>query len=662
MLNDIRLSKKIGIAFGILAGLLLVVCLVAWHALNQASEGFTEYRTHARQANLCSELGASMLTVRMNAKDFIITHSDNDLAECRECVGKLQQVLTEAQDRLDEADQVAKMADVVAGVKDYEKNFDSLTKAVERQDKLWDEVLHIVGPRMLQNLRSLREAGANLNDAQWTLMAGATSEQLGAARTAVIKFLQTSDESLLDDASRELKRLQEQLAALDAVVKAPHRELVTSVRQDAKNYSDAFQESAQAVLAKNKLRTELDQIGPRVFENLNTLRQGIVAKQDQLGPKLQAAGRRAVGIMLAVGFGALLFAAVIAVVMTHSIVRPVRATVAMLKDIAQGEGDLTKRLEVQRRDEIGELARWFNLFVEKIQETIRQITGDAATLAGASTQLSATATQLASGAEETTNQSASVAAAAEQMSTSMQGIAAASEEMSSNVKVVASSVEQLTASISEVAKSAEQAASVASNAAELARVSNDRIGRLGSAADEIGKVIEVIQDIAEQTNLLALNATIEAARAGEAGKGFAVVATEVKELAKQTATATEDIRQRIEGIQSSTGDAVRAIGQIGEVIERVNEVSRTIASAVEEQSITTKEIAQNMAQTSSAAVVVSKGVTETASVSQEITRNLVGVDQAAKQSAQGAVQTQAAGRDLAQLAGQLQTLVAQFRA
>lgn len=192
-------------------------------------------------------------------------------------------------------------------------------------------------------------------------------------------------------------------------------------------------------------------------------------------------------------------------------------------------------------------------------------------------------------------------------------------------------------------------------------MSNEKIGQLGTAADQIGKVIEVIQDIAEQTNLLALNATIEAARAGRAGKGFAVVATEVKELAKQTAIATEDIRKRIEGIQSTTGDTVKAIGQISEVIHRVNEVSRTIASAVEEQSITTKEIAQNMAQTSSAAMLVSKGVTETASASQEITRNLVGVDQAAKQSAQGAAQTQVAGRELAELAGQLQTMVSQFR-
>ena len=164
----------------------------------------------------------------------------------------------------------------------------------------------------------------------------------------------------------------------------------------------------------------------------------------------------------------------------------------------------------------------------------------------------------------------------------------------------------------EIARNAEQASTIASGASELAQVSNETIARLGTSADEIGKVIDVIQDIADQTNLLALNATIEAARAGAAGNGFAVVATEVKELARKTAEATEDIRHRIQGIQSSTSEAVQAIGKISHVIDEVKDVSRTIASAVEEQSITTREIAQNVAETSKAAETVSVGVSQSA--------------------------------------------------
>jgi methyl-accepting chemotaxis protein len=351
----------------------------------------------------------------------------------------------------------------------------------------------------------------------------------------------------------------------------------------------------------------------------------------------------------------------ICLVIARSITRPINNTVRMLRDLAQGEGDLRQRLEVNTKDEIGELAQLFNTFVGKIQLAIKNIAGNAKTLAGASTELSATATQLAGGAEETTNQSATVASAAEEMAANMNNMAAASEQMTTNIKTVASATEQMTASITEIAKNAEQAATVAENAAQMAQSSNDSIGQLGSAADEIGKVIQVIQDIAEQTNLLALNATIEAARAGDAGKGFAVVATEVKELAKQTAEATEDIRKRIEGVQSSTSQAVKSIGQISDIIHQVNEISRTIASAVEEQSVTTKEIAQNVAQTSHAAETVSIGVTESASASKEITQNITGVDQAAKQTAEGAAQTQTAGEELSRLAEELQTLVHQFQ-
>ncbi len=343
---------------------------------------------------------------------------------------------------------------------------------------------------------------------------------------------------------------------------------------------------------------------------------------------------------------------------TNSIER----VVAALADISQGEGDLTRRLPVESNDEIGRLSQCFNAFVEKIQVTIRLIAENASTLAGASTELTATASQMAQGADASARESAAVAAAAEEMSVNMQSVSGSTDQMSSNVRVVAAAVEELTASIGEIAKSAEQAARVAGEAASLSSNSNMEILELGAAADQIGKVTEVIEEIAEQTNLLALNATIEAARAGESGKGFAVVATEVKELAKQTAAATEDIRRRIEGIQTSTGKTVTAIASISEVIEKVSDVSRTIASAVEEQSITTKEIAKNIAQTSSAAETVARGVSETALAGREISRNIVLVDQAAKQSANGASNTQEAGAELSRLAERLQGMVRQFKA
>jgi methyl-accepting chemotaxis protein len=343
------------------------------------------------------------------------------------------------------------------------------------------------------------------------------------------------------------------------------------------------------------------------------------------------------------------------------ITRPLRRTVNLLEDIAQGHGDLTQRLNAHHRDELGELAGWFNIFIGKLQTIVQEVAGNAVTLAGASTELSATAVNLANGAEATTRLSSSVAGAAETMATNVADVSSASDRMSAHVTTVASATEQMTSSISEIASNAEQASTVAEDASRIARASNQTIVELGESADAIGKVIEVIEKIAEQTNLLALNATIEAARAGDSGKGFAVVATEVKELAQQTAGATEDIRHRIEGIQRSSNDAVHSIGSIAEVVERVNDVSRTIASAVEEQSIATREIACNISETASAATAVSEGATQAAGAAQGIARDVVGVDDAAIQTAAGASETQTAGSEISTMAEKLSELMGQFQ-
>ncbi|NUQ62003.1 MAG: methyl-accepting chemotaxis protein [Pirellulales bacterium] len=362
----------------------------------------------------------------------------------------------------------------------------------------------------------------------------------------------------------------------------------------------------------------------------------------------------AVVLVLVVLAGAVLF-----LLVTRSVTRPVRDTVAAFKRFA--DGDLTRPLVVATNDEMGELGGAVNGLMDKLRAMISRMDGCAVELKGSSSSLRQSADQLAGGAEQTTQQSSAVAAAAEEMSVNMQNMARSTEQMSANVRTVTTSVEQMTTAISEVARSAEQAAVVAEGAARLAHTGNEKIGQLGQAATEIGKVIELIQEIAEQTNLLALNATIEAARAGEAGKGFAVVATEVKQLARQTADATENIRSRIEAIQNSAEEAIQAITQIGDVVTEVNGASRTIASAVEEQSIATREIANNVAQASASAQAVAVGISETATAAREVTKSIALVDHNARQTSADAAQTQTAGSSLASLADQLHGLVRQFQ-
>ena len=340
---------------------------------------------------------------------------------------------------------------------------------------------------------------------------------------------------------------------------------------------------------------------------------------------------------------------------------------ALMANIAAG--DLTQSYEVSACDSDTEasfetfsnIAGALNDMCANLREVIERVAGNASQLSTTSIGLSATATQLSSGASETTNQSATVASAAEEMATNMRNMAGSTEQMTSNVGSVAKSVEELTSSISEIARTAEQSSTIAARAADLTQASNQTVGQLGSAAEEIGKVIEVIQDIAEQTNLLALNATIEAARAGDAGKGFAVVATEVKELARQTAGATEDIRNRIQIIQGSTSEAVRSIKEVGDVIEEVNQTSGTIASAVEEQSILTQGIAQNINETAQQTSAVSTGVSESATACDEVARSIGSVDEASRQTALGATETESIGASLSTLSEELGSLVGKFK-
>jgi methyl-accepting chemotaxis protein len=300
---------------------------------------------------------------------------------------------------------------------------------------------------------------------------------------------------------------------------------------------------------------------------------------------------------------------------------------------ASREGRLGVRGDASRFEGVyAELVEGTNALLDNLVEPLRFVAENTDAIASSAEELTAVSQQLGSNATETSAQTQVVSAAAEQVSRSTQSVATSTEEMS--------------ASIREIAKSASESARVASQAVRVAETTTSTVGKLGDSAIEIGKIIKVITSIAQQTNLLALNATIEAARAGESGKGFAVVANEVKELAKETAKATEDIGRSIESIQVDTQGAVAAIGSISTIISQINDISTTIASAVEEQSATTSEMGRN--------------VTESAQGTTEIARNITTVAHAAQGTASGASQTMTAATDLARMAAELKQLISKF--
>jgi methyl-accepting chemotaxis protein len=315
---------------------------------------------------------------------------------------------------------------------------------------------------------------------------------------------------------------------------------------------------------------------------------------------------------------------------SRSVTGPLRRAVVVLEGLA--EGRLDQKLDVDSRDEVGQMAVALNAAMGRLRETMSAMGNNAQGLASSSEELSAVSSQMTGSAEESATQANLVSAAA--------------EEVSRNVQTVATGTEEMSASIREIAKNAHDAAGVAALAVTVADTASATVAKLGESSAEIGNVIKVINSIAAQTNLLALNATIEAARAGEAGKGFAVVANEVKELAQETSKATEDIGRRIEAIQSDTEAAVTAISEISGIIAQINDTQATIASAVEQQTATTNEMGRN--------------VTEAATGSGDIALNITGVARAASDTTAAASSTSQAADELARMASDLQQLVGQF--
>ncbi len=425
----------------------------------------------------------------------------------------------------------------------------------------------------------------------WTLQAN--RDRLAEIKKAIPAFHEIQDQVIAAAASGER----------DAVVRSGN------------DYAD------RATPANNAIRAALDETAAS-FDNL---------LQDEHA-ELNSASRSMNLAMAVTTLAALSIGIFVAIFLSRSISSATHSVLLQAEAIASG--DLTHEdLKVQSQDELGDLTVAINKMSASLKSMILAITDNAAHVAAASEELNSTSQQITANSEETSAQADVVSKAAQTVSQNLQTVATGAEEMGASIK--------------EIAKNATEAAKVATAAVRTAETTTATVSKLGESSNEIGQVIKVITSIAQQTNLLALNATIEAARAGEAGKGFAVVANEVKELAKETAKATEDISRKIEAIQTDTKAAVEAIASISGVIHQINDISSTIATAVEEQNATTNEMSRN--------------VSEAAQGSGEITTNIAGVAQAAEGTTRGATDTQKASQQLVETSNQLRNLVEQFK-
>lgn len=470
------------------------------------------------------------------------------------------------------------------------------------------------------------------------------------------------------------EQIQKQIAKLhkdyDATIHlAKDREMFTRLEREQAAYQDVAGELlrlSETPAGRSKAREWLDSRLKAASGRVSAIQDELIAFNKETGDTgaadILASVRQAtigllfgIGLALGVAFGKTLL-------LTAAVTRPMGEVLSQLEAVAQG--DLSRQLPaalLDRGDEFGTVARALKTMSANLRAIVSEMEHSTRQMLLASGELRASSEEMNNGSRQASERAQSVAAAAEQMSANVTSVAVGMEETTTNLASVASATEQMTATVGEISSNSEKARQITQAARVQAQKITEQMKTLGEAAREIGKVTETINEISSQTNLLALNATIEAARAGAAGKGFAVVANEIKALAQQTAAATEDIRARIEGVQTSTASGIHEIGKVGGVIVEVSEIVGVIASAIEVQASSTRSISQNISEASIGVGEANARVAESSQVSGEIARDIVAVRQVATEITEGSRSVSSSATSLNELANQLKQTVARFQ-
>ncbi len=411
--------------------------------------------------------------------------------------------------------------------------------------------------------------------------------------------------------------------------------------------------------AKSMLLTTIRATQKNYFADCEEL----VVYQTQLAKdsasEAEANASRAINLLLLILAAAFVISVASAWLIIRSITGSVQKVVKFVNKVAKG--DFTSHLAVDQRDEMGTMSAALSKTISELGIMIKEIITGVSTLSSSSTELAAISTQLSGNSENATERSAAVAASSEELSVNMSSVSAAMEQSASNVGMVATAAEEMSSTVSEIAQNAAKAKAITEEAVTQSSLTTSKINDLGRAAEKIGRVTETITEISAQTNLLALNATIEAARAGEAGKGFAVVANEIKDLAKQTAAATVDIKNQIDEMQGTTHSTITDITKISEVIKEINDFIASIATAVEQQSAATSEISENVAQAAAGIAEVNENVAQSSIAIQTVNKDISEINAGSREINDSSRNVKDSAHELSKLAEQLDSLVRRFK-
>ena len=622
-----RINTKIAIGFSFILALMGLISAISYAEFGKIDRDFSDYSRKVTNSTIISDIDRQFLALRRYAGEI----SDN-LEENVAAANKTRKIVRE---RIDKALQSVKNPERLAKVKAiadqyeiYSKDFDKVVPMQREQEKLIKEILDQVGQKLRIDLERLQKnAATQAGNSNTTMLAGEAIKLVMQIRLNSDKALSRHDETFVKNAETAFAELKRLLGSFEGLIDNPDvRKQFNDVKSNADKFHDAFVTSMHDSKEISRLmHGEMRNAARTIAAEAAAIKEVLTADEHKIEQEVTSLIAWANTMIVWVAIGSLVFGMLLAWLIGRAISKPVVGLCAGMRELADGNFEVVLP-GLGRGDEVGDMAQAVETFKVKAEQKARaeaeakaeqdQIAArqrkadmikladsfEAAvgeiveTVSSASTELEASASTLTATAERS------------QELTTM--VAAASEEASTNVQSVASATEELSSSVNEISRQVQESARMANEAVDQARKTNDRVAELSKAASRIGDVVELINTIAGQTNLLALNATIEAARAGEAGRGFAVVASEVKALAEQTANATGEIGQQISGIQAATQESVGAIREISGTIERLSEISSTIAAAVEEQGAATQEISRNVQQAAQGTQQVSSNVTD----------------------------------------------------
>lgn len=643
------LGTKVTLAMGGLATLILLVSSLSITSQNVTTRDIHEYVDIVSEAELLAGLQRDVLMVRMNVKDFLITNSDKDLEQYSHFIANALEKILACEEEITDSESMKMAKEVDHLIKEYEEHFAAVVAVIDERNGTVTGQLNPTGARLTDLLHAIIETAQHDGDAHAALNAAEALGRLTLARVGVMKYLRTGIESDAEFAIGHLEVGEHELRQLSEEVQNPTRlKWLSEADEGYLFYAKRVKHLIELVDQRHEIvEGELDRIGPQIASTANELIETIHEREKELQAEIDTNANTARIEAIVISLVATALAFCVTVLLVRTITRGIGNVISRLKDIAQGEGDLTQRVDQDRKDELGELGKWFNVFVEKMHDIISEVVSGVREVAGASTQ---------------------IAAASEEMATGM-------TEQSSQVTQISSAVEQMSASVIEVARKSSEAANNAQESGKVAleggQVVNDTIqgmnqiseavnssaasvSELGKRGEQIGQIIEVINDIADQTNLLALNAAIEAARAGEHGRGFAVVADEVRKLADRTTKATEEIGDSINAIQTETDQAVQRMNagtdQVQTGVEKATEAGRSLEKIVSGA----REVATMIES-------IAASAEEQSSASNMISSNLESISAVTNEASEGARQSASAAAQLSSKAEQLQQMVGQFK-